>query len=173
MLVRSEISRETKMHIAAAVGAGLTITGLVFAPMANAADAAGAMIERGRYLAKIGGCNDCHTAGYLQSSGQVPEKDWLAGDQLGWQGPWGTTYPPNLRIYFSKISEDEWVAKARTFTARPPMPWVNLREMTEQDLRALHRFVRTLGPVGKPAPSYVPPGQKAQGPVVIFPAPPK
>ena len=49
-------------------------------------------LDRGRYLVKIAGCNDCHTRGYAETAGKVPEKQWLTGDQLGWRGPWGTTY---------------------------------------------------------------------------------
>ena len=30
-------------------------------------------VERGRYVAKIAGCNDCHTAGYAPSGCKVPE----------------------------------------------------------------------------------------------------
>ena len=30
-------------------------------------------VARGRYIAQIGGCNDCHTAGYAPSGGKVPE----------------------------------------------------------------------------------------------------
>jgi len=45
-------------------------------------------LERGRYIAQIAGCNDCHTPNYAQSGGRVPEKDWLIGDRLGWRGPW-------------------------------------------------------------------------------------
>jgi len=56
-------------------------------------------LDRGRYLVKIAGCNDCHTAGYAETAGKVPEKQWLTGDQLGWRGPWGTTYAANLRLY--------------------------------------------------------------------------
>ncbi len=56
-------------------------------------------VERGRYLIQIAGCNDCHTANYAPSGGKVPEKEWLTGDALGWRGPWGTTYPTNLRLY--------------------------------------------------------------------------
>lgn len=132
-----------------------------------------ASVARGRYIAKIGGCNDCHTAGYAPSGGKVPEKDWLMGDALGWRGDWGTTYPSNLRITLSKLSEDQWVKTAKTMQARPPMPWFALHDMTEQDLRAFYRFVRQLGPVGAPAPAYVPPGTTPQGPVVQFPAAPK
>lgn len=126
-------------------------------------------LERGRYLSVIGGCNDCHTAGYLPTEGKVPEKDWLMGDSLGWRGPWGTTYAPNLRLYMSKISADDWIALSREMTPRPPMPWFNLRRMTEADLRALYRFIRALGPVGKPAPEYLPPEIAPPPPFVQFP----
>jgi len=40
-------------------------------------------IEAGRYLTIVAGCNDCHTEGYLQSEGNIPEEDWLAGSSLG------------------------------------------------------------------------------------------
>src|SRR5688572_14743607 len=51
------------------------------------------LIDRGRYLVQVSGCNDCHTRGYAEKAGKIDEKDWLLGDVLGWQGPWGTTYP--------------------------------------------------------------------------------
>jgi mono/diheme cytochrome c family protein len=130
-------------------------------------------IARGRYISQIGGCNDCHTPGYGPSGGKVPEAQRLTGDALGWHGPWGTTYPTNLRLYFQGLSEAQWLEKAKTMSARPPMPWFNVRAMTDSDLRALYRYVRHLGPTGKPAPAYLPPGQTPAGPVVEFPAPPK
>jgi mono/diheme cytochrome c family protein len=130
-------------------------------------------IERGRYLAKIAGCNDCHTAGYAMRGGKVPESEWLMGDKLGWRGPWGTTYPTNLRHYMRDLSEAAWVKVAKNLRARPPMPWFALNDMTEQDLKAIYRFTRALGPVGEPAPAYVPPTREPQGPYIQFPAPPK
>src|SRR5687768_14298178 len=62
-------------------------------------------IERGRYLVKTAGCNDCHTPGYAQSAGQVPEAQWMTGDALGYQGPWGTTYPINVRLFMQSLTE--------------------------------------------------------------------
>ena len=38
---------------------------------------------------------------------------------------------------------------------------------------ALYRFVKQLGPEGVAAPAYLPPGQEAKGPFVLFPQPPK
>ena len=128
-----------------------------------------AMIKRGRYLTVIGSCNDCHTHGYAERAGEVPESDWLTGDALGWRGPWGTTYPPNLRRLMAGLEEDEWLTYAKTVQLRPPMPWYQLRAMTDDDLRAIYHFVRALGPAGAPAPAYLPPGAPVAGPVVIFP----
>jgi mono/diheme cytochrome c family protein len=128
---------------------------------------------RGRYIVTIGGCNDCHTPGFAMSGGKVDEKQWLTGDSLGWRGPWGTTYPVNLRLYMQALSENAWVDKARHLTARPPMPFWALNTMTDRDLRALYRYVRALGPSGDPAPAYVPPNQEPKPPYVTFPSPPK
>lgn len=126
-------------------------------------------IERGRYLVKIAGCNDCHTPGYMQTGGKVPEVQWLVGDKLGWRGPWGTTYPANLRLYMQTVSEDQWIKMAKTKELRPPMPWFNIRAMTEHDLFSIYRFIRHLGPAGDPAPAYLQPGQEPTGPYVQFP----
>src|SRR5689334_16080369 len=129
-------------------------------------------LSRGKYIVQIAGCNDCHTPGYAMSGGKVPEKDWLVGDQLGWRGGWGTTYPVNLRLYMQKISEAQWVQRAKSMETRPPMPWFALRAMTDADLRALYRFIRHLGPAGTEAPAYVPPDQEPKPPYVQFPGPP-
>jgi mono/diheme cytochrome c family protein len=69
--------------------------------------------ERGRYLMISGGCNDCHTPGYMQTDGQVPEALWLTGDAVGFQGPWGTTYSSNLRLYAEQLTEAQWLARVR------------------------------------------------------------
>ena len=130
-------------------------------------------LARGRYVVQLGGCNDCHTPGYGLSGGKVPESQWLVGDGVGWQGPWGTTYPANLRLYFQSMSEAQWLKTAKSLKTRPPMPWFTLHEMTKSDLRAMYRFVRHLGPAGQPAPAYVPPGGNVATPVITFPAPPK
>ena len=166
------MTRIANLALGLLIGTGTLTLAVALSPAEAAGPKKDAAIERGRYIARVAGCNDCHTPGYAMSGGQVPEKDWLVGDQLGWQGPWGTTYPANLRLLMAKLGEDDWVKLAHNAQMRPPMPWFALRDMSEGDLRALHRFVRSLGPAGAPAPAYVPPGIAAQGPVVAFPAPP-
>jgi mono/diheme cytochrome c family protein len=129
-------------------------------------------LERGKYLVITSGCNDCHSPGYLLSNGTTPETSWLTGDSFGWHGPWGTTYASNLRLMIDGFSEDEWVAHAKQLKARPPMPWFNLNAMKDEDLRAIYRYVRHLGPAGDPAPEYLPPGTEPLPPFATFPAPP-
>lgn len=128
-------------------------------------------VARGRYVISISGCNDCHTRNFAESEGKVPESQWLSGDSLGWKGPWGTTYPSNLRRLIAGLSEDQWVHLARNLQTRPPMPWFNLRFMSEDDLRAVHHFVRYLGPSEDPVPEYLPPDRDPQPPYVTFPSP--
>ena len=125
-------------------------------------------IARGRYVAVIGGCNDCHTPGYPQKGGQVPESEWLTGAPVGFRGPWGTSYPTNLRLRLNAMTEAQWVAYAKKLETRPPMPWFNLRAMSEVDLRAFYKFVKSLGPAGKPAPDYVPPNAEPKTPYIVF-----
>ena len=127
------------------------------------------LVARGKYVVSIAGCNDCHTPNFPLKGGEVPESEWLTGDALGWRGPWGTTYASNLRIYMQGLTEEQWIKTAKTLQARPPMPWFNVRRMSTTDLRAIYRYVRHLGPAGKPAPAYVPPGTTPQQPYVQFP----
>jgi phosphoglycerate dehydrogenase-like enzyme/mono/diheme cytochrome c family protein len=116
-------------------------------------------IARGRYLIMVGSCNDCHTPRFLQEGMKVPEDTWLTGLNVGFQGPWGTTYGPNLRLLMSTLTEDEWLTRARV-QRLPPMPSPAMQAMSDADLRAIYRYVRHLGPAGEPAPAYVAPGGK-------------
>jgi mono/diheme cytochrome c family protein len=151
--------------IACAVGFGAVAAAEKPAPNAD-------LVARGRYLAVVGGCNDCHTPGFAVSGGQVPESQWLTGDRLGWQGAWGTTYPANLRLRMSEMDLPTWKTYAKSLKARPPMPYWAVNAMSDADLEALWTFVHSLGPAGEPAPAALAPGVVAHGPVIVFPAPP-
>jgi len=118
----------------------------------------------GEYLVTIGGCNDCHTAGWNESPGKVPIANRLTGNPVGWTGPWGTSYAVNLRLLVQKLTEDAWVQYIATMQPRPPMPWFNMRSMSEPDLRAMYTYIRSLGPAGKPTPDPLPPGQAPKTP---------
>ncbi|KAF1691186.1 cytochrome C [Pseudoxanthomonas koreensis] len=147
-------------------------------PVAAATPAAAAapavdLVARGEYLVRIAGCNDCHTAGYAERQGQVPKEQWLTGSApLGYNGPWGTTYATNLRLRMQEMDEAQWLEYSAHLRARPIMPDFALREMTEEDRRALYRFIRGLGPAGERAPAALPPGQTPPPPVLALVLPP-
>ncbi len=137
------------------------------APLADTTTPDDPRVQRGRYLVMTSGCNDCHTPDYMEKDGEVAEPAWLSGSAVGFQGPWGTTYPVNLRLYMQSISESRWLQRARQ-PMRPPMPWFNLKAMTDTDLGAIYHYVRALGPVGQPAPGAVPAGVAVTTPYFDF-----
>lgn len=149
----------------------ITISLAVFVAISGSAiavqDARQKQIERGRYLVKTSGCNDCHTPGYPESGGKIPEHDWLVGSNVGFSGPWGTTYPVNLRNYVTTQSEAQWLARVRQ-PMRPPMPWFNLRDASDADLKAIYAYIKSLGAKAANAPMYVPPGQAVNTPFIEF-----
>ena len=136
-------------------------------PMVHAASDSAA----GQYLTTLGGCNDCHTPGWAESNGKTPPAQQLTGSPVGYRGPWGTTYPANLRTVVQRASEDRWVQILTTADGgrgRPPMPWMNTAQMNEQDLRAMYRYIRSLGAAGSPVPRAVPPGGTPTTPYINF-----
>jgi mono/diheme cytochrome c family protein len=121
--------------------------------------AAKSQIDAGRYLVRLGGCNDCHTPGFAMTNGASPaEPEWLTGDSVGYSGPWGVSYPANLRLSFQNMTEKEFIELARAGKGRPPMPWPSLVAMSDQDLSAIYVYIRALGPKGEPAPAALSPG---------------
>ncbi|MFU0507769.1 hypothetical protein [Pseudaminobacter sp. NGMCC 1.201702] len=125
-------------------------------------------VEEGLRIAIIGGCHDCHTDGFAASEGKIDPEKALRGNPVGFQGPWGTTYPPNLRITLSKMDEDEFVSYSRELKTRPPMPWFGVRALTDNELRSFFRYVKSLGEPGEPAPDYVKPGDAPKSPYIVF-----
>lgn len=151
----------------------ITALALTLAPLSAQAQGS-AQLERGRYMVLTGHCNNCHTVGYAPKEGNVPEKDWLLGSgPLGWRGPWGTTYASNLRLTVPAMTEDAWVTYIKTFKPRPPMPWWSMAATTDQDLRAMYQYIKSLGSAGQHAQAYLPPDKEPRQPYNQAPLPPK
>ena len=115
------------------------------------------LLERGKYMVVTGHCNNCHTEGYGVNAGNIPEAKWLLGNSVGWRGKAGTSYAPNLRLYVQSMPVEGWLAVAKNSRARAPMPWWSLRDTSDEDLTAMYAYITSLGPVGLPAPSFLPP----------------
>lgn len=127
----------------------------------------------GEYLVTIGGCNDCHTVGWNQNPGKIPPAQRLTGSHVGWHGPWGTSYAVNLRLLVQGMTADAWVQHIAGMQPKPPMPWYNMRSMSEADLRAMYVYIRSLGPGGEPMPVDLAPGEPPKPPYIeAVPQPP-
>jgi mono/diheme cytochrome c family protein len=133
---------------------------------------ADSQIDAGRYLVKTGGCNDCHTPGYVETlmmTGEaMPESDWLKGGDVGFSGPWGVSYPANLRLSFQNMEEEQFIEIARKGQGRPPMPWPSLQAMSDQDLSAIYAYIHSLGAAGTPTPAALSPGVAPDRPHIPF-----
>jgi len=157
------------MKLRTTIGA-LASVAVLLAQTAGAAEPGGkkqTAIERGRYLVIVGDCNGCHTPGYPEAGGGIPQEKWLTGSSVGFRGPWGTSYPVNLRLSAQAMTEAQWIARAKQ-PMRPPMPWYSLRDMSDADVAAVYRFIRSLGPAGQMAPEAVPPGVEPRTPYVLL-----
>jgi hypothetical protein len=89
-----------------------------------------------------------------------------ASTNTAFAGPWGTTYAFNLtpdeHTGIGIWTEDIFVKTIRTGrhwgTSRPilpPMPWQVYRNMTDEDLRAVYAFLRTIPAIRNRVPDAV------------------
>lgn len=114
----------------------------------------GATVENGRYLAEsVSNCWACHTQRDMKTGALVGPRFGGATmpDDLNPKRTWA---PPNLTSdpttgRLAQFSEDEFVARFRAGRVIPgsPMPWQGLGRMSEDDLRAIYRYLKTLPPV--------------------------
>ena len=137
-------------------------------------------IARGQQIAHTSGCNDCHTPGFFYG---VPDTTrLLSGSELGWEGPWGVTYPRNLtpdtETGIGSWSEQDIVNAFRTgrrpdnTPILPPMPWPAYAHMDDDDAYALAAYLKSIPPIRHRAPDRIPPDVPASGPRLTFPAAP-
>ena len=138
-------------------------------PSADPAVQALSMEQAGEYLTIVGSCNDCHTQGWTESRGNVAPTDRFGGLNVGFRGEWGTVYAKNLRTVTQRQSEDHWVKVLKTADegdGKPPMPWWNTALMSDRDLRAMYRYIKSLGPNPKGTPRNLAPGKEPTGPYI-------
>ena len=161
-------------HRAAMVMAAATI---VFASASGAgAQASGnTQVERGRYLVRITGCHDCHSPKVQgmtpdldralsgrPATTSLPSsaKDEVHAslDLTAWTGPWGYSIAANLTPdattgIGSRYTEANFISTMRTgkkpngTPIMPPMPSDVYQNMTDEDLRAIFAYLKTIKPI--------------------------
>lgn len=108
-------------------------------------------VKRGAFLVQMASCADCHTP---QDKGQVKAGYEFAGGLL-FTTPESTVMAANITPDSSGISyydEDQFIQAIRTGKVKarslsPAMPWAFYRNMTDEDLKAMFGYLRTLKPV--------------------------
>lgn len=151
----------------------------------NASNTVAAAVEdpvaRGARIVFTSGCVDCHTPGSFY--GAMDTTRMLSGSELGWTGPWGTSFPRNLTpdstTGIGTWTEDQIVTAVREgrrpdgTPLLPPMPWPVYSRMTDEDAHALAKYLKSLPPIVHEMPKVVPPGKTPTRPALVFPAPPE
>ncbi len=113
--------------------------------------------------------------GHPEQMGPLPAKlsegPWLwsgAATNTAFTGPWGVSYAANLtpdqNTGLGIWTEDMFVKAIRTGKHMgasrdilPPMPWPAFRNATDDDLKAVFAFLRSLKPVVNHVPDVQPP----------------
>ena len=145
-------------------------------PRSEAQQASGnAQVERGRYLVTITGCHDCHSPKVKEMTPDLtralsgrPSTTALPSetktevhaslDLTAWTGPWGYSVASNLTPdpttgIGTRYNEASFIATMRTgkkpngTPIMPPMPSVVYQNMTDDDLRAIFAYLRTIKPI--------------------------
>jgi len=158
-------------------------TTIIEAPMAQATPANAAIVEHGRYLVGLLGCESCHTDGALIGAPRMDRQ--LAGSQVGiaYSDPLrqprpGIVYPanltPDMKTGIGAWTDQEIIAAIRSGVDNegrrhlPVMPWPGYKKLTDTDAAAITAYLRALPPVHHVVPEDVQPGTAASAPYVHF-----
>jgi mono/diheme cytochrome c family protein len=104
--------------------------------------------------------------------GQAPWLISLAGTGTAYAGPWGVSFTANLtpdnNTGIGIWTEEMFIKTLRTGkhwgVARPilpPMPWFNYGKMTDEDLKSVYAYLRTIKPITNHVPEPLPPAALA------------
>jgi mono/diheme cytochrome c family protein len=142
------------------LGAAAAALVLVSAPFSGSL-AADPAVERGKYLANIAGCNDCHTPGYFL--GKPDGARFLGGSDVGFEIPGlGVFHGPNLtpdkETGLGSWTDAQIIAALQKGTRpdgrmlAPVMPWHAFANLTPQDVQAMVKVLRSIPPVKNKVP---------------------
>ena len=130
-----------------------------------------AQVERGKYLVKFGGCNDCHTPGYFL--GKPDTARFLGGSDVGFEVPGlgtfvGRNLTPDKDTGLGNWTKEEIITAFQTGVRPdgrvlgPPMPWRSYAGLTQSDANAIADYLRSLPPVHQAIPGPFGPGEKVR-----------
>jgi cytochrome c553 len=123
--------------------------------------------DRARFLAG-------HPEGSALPEPPKPVGPWIATsswDLTAWSGPWGVSYAMNLtpdeNTGIGSWSETTFVQALRTGKHMgvsrpilPPMPWDSFRKLSDEDLKSIYAYLRTIPAVHNRVPDPIEPGEQ-------------
>jgi hypothetical protein len=102
--------------------------------------------------------------------GVIGPTQWGAittNDLTAWAGPWGISFAANLTPDVTGLrgwTTQQFIRTMRTGkhlgvgrAILPPMPWFDAAVLTDQDLKALFAYLKSLEPISNRVPQPVPP----------------
>lgn len=116
-----------------------------------------------------------HPEGSALPAAPKPDGPWIATaawDLTAWSGPWGVSYAMNLtpdeNTGIGSWSEETFVKALRTGKHMgvsrpilPPMPWDSFRNFSDEDLKSMYAYLRSIPPVHNRVPDPVEPPVQA------------
>ena len=148
---------------------GVAVTALIMEPHGpsgpiRASVPRGPTAEYGSYLANnVANCAKCHSKLDLRTGERIGPL-FAGGEKIPNEGQ--VFQPPNLTPHptagwITSWKEEDFVARFKSGASHEgsPMPWHSFKRMSEDDLRALYRYLRTLPPVDNRIERTVLPGE--------------
>jgi len=93
----------------------------------------------------------------------------ITAGNTAWAGPWGITYSANLtpdtntglgiwteEMFLKAMRTGKHMGAGRDIL--PPMPWQSLAALNDDDLKAIHAYLRTIPPIRNQVPTPIAPG---------------
>lgn len=107
-------------------------------------------------------------------TGVIGPNKWgglTTNDSTAWVGPWGVSFSANLtpdvetglggwtvEMFIKTMRTGKHLGAGRQIL--PPMPWWNLAKLSNDDLRAMFAYLRTLKPIQNVVPPPIPPANE-------------
>jgi hypothetical protein len=90
------------------------------------------------------------------------------GDLTAWAGPWGVSFAYNLtpdvqtgiggwteEMFIKTLRTGKFMGMSRDIL--PPMPWQGIGQMSDDDLKAIFAYLKSLPPISNPIRTPLPP----------------
>jgi mono/diheme cytochrome c family protein len=103
--------------------------------------------------------------------GVISPTGWAAlttGHMTAWAGPWGVSFAANLtpdgktgigewpeELFIKILRSGKFMGMSRDIL--PPMPWQTIGQMTDEDLKAMFAYLKSLPPIENQVPAPLPP----------------